>query len=64
VDKSSNRISFSFIVASIIIGSSLIIRTNAGPHLFGLPMLGLMGFAIAGVFGMWLLIAIIRSGKL
>jgi ubiquinone biosynthesis protein len=64
MDRSSNRIAFSLIIASIIIGSSLIITTNLGPHLFGFSMLGLVGYTIAGVLGVWLLISIFRSGKL
>jgi len=64
MDRSSNRIAFSLIIASIIIGSSLIITTNLGPHLFGFSMLGLVGYTIAGVLGIWLLISIFRSGKL
>ncbi|HVO68350.1 MAG TPA: AarF/ABC1/UbiB kinase family protein [Syntrophales bacterium] len=64
MDRSSNRIAFSLIIASIIIGSSLIIMTNLGPHLFGFSMLGLVGYTIAGVLGVWLLISIFRSGKL
>jgi len=64
MDRSSNRIAFSLIIAAIIIGSSLIITTNLGPHLFGFSMLGLVGYTIAGFLGLWLLISIFRSGKL
>lgn len=64
LDRSSNRIAFALITSSLIIGSSLIIATGIGPYLFGLPFLGVLGFSIAGVFGIWLVIAIFRSGKL
>ncbi len=64
VDRSSNRLAFALIISSLIIGSSLILRTHIGPFLFGLPMLGLFGFTIAGIFGIGLLISILRSGKL
>jgi len=64
MDRSSNRIAFALIVSSLIIGSSLIINTDIGPFLFGLPILGLLGFSMAGVLGLWLLIAIIRSGRI
>jgi ubiquinone biosynthesis protein len=64
LDRSSNRISFALIISSLIIGSSLIMSAGIGPYLFGLPFLGLLGFSIAGVFGIWLVIAIFRSGKL
>jgi len=64
LDRSSNRIAFSLVVASLIIGSSLVIRSNLGPFLFGFPILGIAGFSIAGVFGIWLLISILRSGRM
>ncbi|MFO7831230.1 MAG: AarF/ABC1/UbiB kinase family protein [Desulfuromonadaceae bacterium] len=62
--QSSNRISFSFLIGSLIIGSSLIVQTGAGPQLFGMPALGLFGYSIAAFLGLWLAIAIIGSGRL
>lgn len=64
IDRSSNRLSFSLIIAAIIIGSAVIIHSGSGRLLYGLPALGLIGFAIAFLFGAWLLIAILRSGRL
>lgn len=64
LDRSSNRIAFALIISSLIVGSSLIITAGIGPYLFGLPFLGVIGFSIAGIFGIWLVIAIFRSGKL
>ncbi len=64
MDRSSNRIAFSLIVSSLIIGSSLIMTTEIGPLLFGFPMLGIVGYCIAGIFGIWLVVSIFRSGKL
>ena len=64
LDRSSNRVAFALIISSLIIGSSLILRTDIGPFLFGFPILGLLGFTIAGIFGMALLISILRSGRL
>lgn len=64
MDRSSNRIAFSLIVASLIVGSSLIIRSDLRPFLFGFPILGIVGFTIAGILGVWLIISILRSGKL
>ena len=39
-------------------------QTDKGPILFGFPVLGIVGFIVAGVMGLWLAIAILRSGKL
>jgi ubiquinone biosynthesis protein len=64
LDKSSNRLSFSIITAAIIVASSIIIHSGQGKMLFGLPVFGLIGYIIAGLFGIWILIGILRSGQL
>jgi ubiquinone biosynthesis protein len=64
IDKSSNRLAFSVITASIIVASSIIIHSAQGPMLFGLPMIGLIGYVIAALLGIWILIGILRSGQL
>lgn len=64
LDRSSNRLSFAVVIAALIIGSSLIFQTGAGPKLFGYPILGLAGFLLSSIFGLWLLISIMRSGRL
>jgi len=64
LDRSSNRLSFAVVIAALIIGSSLIFQTGIGPRLFGYPLLGLAGFLLASILGVWLLIGIMRSGRL
>jgi ubiquinone biosynthesis protein len=64
IDKSSNRLSFSLLIAALIVGSSLIMQTEKGPLLFGFPVLGFLGYLIAGFLGLWLAFAILRSGRL
>jgi len=64
LDRSSNRLSFGLIIAAIIIGSSLIVNSRVGPNWYGIPFLGLIGYLLAAIMGLWLVIAIIRSGKL
>jgi ubiquinone biosynthesis protein len=64
LDRASNRIAFSLVIAALIVGSSIIIQTRIGPYLFGFSMLGLFGFLVAGILGLWLLISILRSGRL
>jgi len=63
LDRSSNRLSFSMIIAALIIGSSLILHANIGPFVFGFPLLGILGFSTAGMIGIGLVISILRSGK-
>ena len=64
LDKSINRLSSSLIMAALIVGSSLIMQTDKGPQMFGFPVFGFLGYTIAGVLGLWWVIAIIRSGRL
>jgi ubiquinone biosynthesis protein len=64
LDRSSNRVSFSLIIAAIIVGSSLIMRLETKYTLLGYPLFGILGYIFAGVLGVWLVIAILRSGKL
>jgi ubiquinone biosynthesis protein len=39
-------------------------QTGKGPQLLGLPAIALLGYSIAGLMGIWLVIAIFRSGRL
>jgi ubiquinone biosynthesis protein len=64
LDRSSNRLAFSIITAAIIVASSIIIHSGLGRTIFGLPLLGLIGYVIAGLFGLWIVIGILRSGQL
>lgn len=58
-----NRLSFSLIIAAIIIGSSLIAHQTQ-LTLFGTFPIAEAGFIVAVLMGVWLLISIIRSGKI
>ncbi|MEW5804143.1 MAG: AarF/ABC1/UbiB kinase family protein [bacterium] len=64
IDRSSNRISFGLIISALIIGSSIVLHTQIGPVFFGFPVVGIIGYLFAGVMGIWLVISILRSGKL
>ncbi|MCK4966367.1 ubiquinone biosynthesis protein UbiB [bacterium] len=64
LEKSSNRISFSLIIASLIVGSSLIMQTGVGPKFFNFPLIGIIGYSLAGILGFYLAFSILRSGKL
>ncbi len=63
-DRSTNRLSISLILSAMIIGSSIIMHTDKGPLLFGFPTLAFFGYTIAAFIGLWLVYAIIRSGRL
>lgn len=63
LDIITNRLSVSIIVSALIVGSSYIMQTDKGPTLFELPVLGLGGYLLAGFFGLWLVVSILRSGR-
>lgn len=63
-DQTSNRISFSIIIASLILGSAIVVNSNVPPMLFGVSVIGIAGFLAAAVLGVWLLVAIIQKGRL
>jgi len=63
-DQISNRISFSIIIAALIIGSALIVIAEIPPLFYGISLLGIIGFLWAALMGVWLLVAIVRKGRL
>ncbi len=63
IESSSNRIAVGLILAALIVGSSMIITTGVEPKIFGLPALGLVGYLISGVGGLWLVWSILRSRR-
>lgn len=63
-DQISNRISFSIIIASLIMGSALIVISEIPPLFYGISLIGIIGFTAAAVMGIWLLVAILRKGRL
>ena len=63
LDNVSNRLSFSIILASLIIGSSMIITTGVKPLIFGYPAIGLVGYLISAFLGIIVVISIFRSRK-
>jgi ubiquinone biosynthesis protein len=64
LDQVSNRISFAIVLAALIIGSSLIVLSDIPPKWHGIPIIGLVGFLLAGIMGFWLLISILRHGRM
>ncbi len=66
LDRSSNRLAFSVVIAAIIVGSSVVVSASTELTLLGLKVqyLGIAGYVIAGVLGLGLSWAIFRSGRL
>jgi len=67
LDAIANRLSFSIIVAAVVIGSALILLGGEEAASFRVPFVDIrlpipqIGFVVAGLLGAWLLLSIIRS---
>ncbi|KRU27106.1 protein kinase [Clostridium sporogenes] len=64
LNRMINRIVFALIISSMIIGFSFILNSNIGPKFYDISIIGILGYLIAAFMGFWLLISIIKSGKL
>ena len=60
-----NRLVVALVVASGLIGSSLIgIFAKSGPHVVGIHVISFIGFVLSGALALWLLLGVVRSGRL
>jgi ubiquinone biosynthesis protein len=64
MEKSANRLSISVIIAAILIGSALLLLAKTPPMLFGIPVLGIIGFVTAVAMGIVLIHSIYKKGRL
>jgi ubiquinone biosynthesis protein len=60
-DDAANRLSFSILVGSLIMGAAII---SSSPATSELSLLSNILFAAASLLGLWLIISILRSGRL
>jgi ubiquinone biosynthesis protein len=65
LDVAINRVVVALVVAGGLLGSSLIgIFATDGPKIFGVHFISVIGFVLSGMLGAWLLIGVLRSGRL
>jgi ubiquinone biosynthesis protein len=65
LDVAFNRLVVALVVMGGLLGSSLIgIFAEEGPTLLGVHFLSVIGFTFSGVLAVWLLLGVIRSGRL
>jgi ubiquinone biosynthesis protein len=62
IERSGNRLSFSMIIAALVVASSVILVL--GRNEFAERSLAIAGFALSAIVAAWLLFSIIRSGRL
>lgn len=63
LDHSTNRLTMALITAALIVGSSIVMTVHGGPTIFGLPAFGFMGFFLAFIIGIVLMISVWRAGR-
>jgi predicted unusual protein kinase regulating ubiquinone biosynthesis (AarF/ABC1/UbiB family) len=61
LDDSANRLSFSILVGALIMGAAII---STGATTAQLVLISNILFAVASLIGLWLIISILRSGRL
>ncbi len=64
LERASNRLSFALVLAALLIASSLVIHARIPPKWHDVPVIGLIGYVFSGFMGIWLLISIIRHGRM
>ena len=65
LDNAMNRIVIAVIAAAGVIASALIgIFAHSGPHMLGLHVISFVGFFLSGLLTVWLLMGVIRHGRL
>ncbi|MBI4625085.1 MAG: AarF/ABC1/UbiB kinase family protein [Verrucomicrobia bacterium] len=63
VRVAANRIALGVIIGALIIGSSLIVTTGIQPHLLGYPALGIIGYLLSALLGLYVIWDIIHHGR-
>ena len=59
----ANRITLGVIIGSLIVGSSLIVTTRIPPYLFGYPTLGIIGYLLSAILGLYVVWDIFFHGR-
>ena len=59
----ANRLTMSIIVAGLFIGSSVVYYAHIQPVIFGIPVIGFLGYIVALVLGVWVAWDIIREDR-
>ncbi len=63
LETSSKRLSFSIMLAALVLGSALLVIADTPPHIKNIPALGFFGFVISGFLGLRLIVSMMKRGK-
>lgn len=62
-NSSMNRLTVGIIIGSLLIGSSLVITTGVKPLLWGYPAIGIVGFLVSGLLGLFIVVSTLRKHR-
>ncbi|MGB0415952.1 MAG: ABC1 kinase family protein [Coraliomargarita sp.] len=62
-NASMNRLTVGIIIGSLLIGSSLVITTGVKPLLWGYPAIGILGFLVSGLLGLYIIVSTLRKHR-
>lgn len=63
ISRIVNELVLAIIIAALLVGSSLIMDIDSGIQILGYSILGFIGFTVSGIFGIVLMVLIIRGGN-
>lgn len=61
IDRAVNKLSYSLIISSLIIGSSLAILADKGPKILDISIIGFIGFILSACFSLIVVLRIMRE---
>jgi ubiquinone biosynthesis protein len=61
IDKSSNRIAYSLVIAGLLIASAFLVQVDRGPFFYGVPFIAFVTFLPAAILGLILVISILKE---
>lgn len=61
ISDASNKITLGIIIGCLLVGSSLIVTSNTPPIVFGFPILGIVGYVLSLMLGLYVAFDILRG---
>jgi ubiquinone biosynthesis protein len=56
-----NRLGGALLTAALVVGSSLVYTSGLGPRMWDMPVIGLLGFALSGLLGLYVAFKMFRD---
>jgi len=63
-DQIINRLVFGVVLSALLIGSSIVVLSKVPPTVYGIPVIGLIGFTASGIMAFGLLVSIVRHERM